>query len=125
MTNEYQGLRVYVAGPLNGSGDFNANVRTAEDAAASLRKAGFCPFVPHVNSGWMRRSGMSEAECLAWDFAWLDVCDILVRLLGVSPGSDAEVRRARARQMIVIDLRETVSADGTIIGRRVREALGT
>lgn len=102
--NEYAGLRVYVAGPLNGSGDFAENVARAEDAAAKLRAGGFCPFVPHSNSGWMRRSGMSEAECLAWDFSWLDTCDVLVRLPGVSPGSDAEVRRARARQMIVFDM---------------------
>ncbi len=117
---DYQGARVYGAGPLNGSGDRKTNIDNACSAARKLRKAGYNPFVPHVNSRWMR-GHFTEEECLAWDFSWLDQCSILLRLPGVSPGSDLEVARARANQMIVVDLREDECTD--VVCRAIREAL--
>lgn len=103
---EYIGLRVYIAGPINGSGDRAANCAFAEDVAAALHRAGFVPYVAHANNPWMRRHGYTEAEALELDFAWLDRCDVLVRLPGISPGSDMEVQRAKAMHMVVVDFHD-------------------
>lgn len=115
-------IRVYVAGPINGSGDREENCRQAEDVAARLWRKGYQSFVPHANNAWMRRNGFTEEEALAWDFRWLDTCDAVVRLPGVSPGSDAEIARANARRMIVVDLRHDGRNEGPL-ERMIRRAL--
>lgn len=115
-------LKVYVAGPINGSGDREENCRKAEDIAARLWRKGYCSFVAHANNAWMRRHNFTEDEALAWDFRWLDTCDAVVRLPGVSPGSDAEVQRARYRGMAVVHLDADGATDGPI-ERKLRRAL--
>lgn len=97
---QYRGLKVYVAGPLHGSGTIEENIALAGRVGRALHDAGFVPFVPHTNHPWM--AGMPEEDALAYDYAWLDACDILVRLPGRSPGSDAEVDRALAQQKVVV-----------------------
>lgn len=89
---------VYVAGPINSSGIQNRNVRRACEVAERLRVAGLVPFLPHLNVLWDTICPeASDEEWLAWDFAWLEKCDALVRIPGVSRGADREVAFAMER----------------------------
>lgn len=80
---------VYVAGPYSG-GDPVLNVRNAIAVADALLEAGFCPFVPHLCHGWHMVSPKAYEAWMAWDVAWLQKCDVLLRLPGKSPGADWE-----------------------------------
>jgi NTP pyrophosphatase (non-canonical NTP hydrolase) len=90
-------IRAYVAGPLTGSGSLPSNVRRAIDAAERLRRGGLIPFVPHLfATTWeVAYPDLDYEDWMALDLAWLDVCDVLVRLAGPSKGADREERRAR------------------------------
>ena len=84
---------VYVAGPIT-KGDQFLNVRRAFDAGQVLLDAGFAPFVPHATCFWhMIHEGDYEAW-LAYDFAWIERCDALLRIPGESAGADREVAYA-------------------------------
>lgn len=88
--------RVYIAGPIDGSGRQFDNLRRALDAATQLLELGCDPFVPHLNLVWgLTHAGVATERWQSWDDNWLSVCDALYRLEGASPGSDHEVRTAR------------------------------
>lgn len=89
-------LRVYVAGPIDGSGKHISNLRRALDAGTQLMAAGFDPFIPHLNLIWalVQEDATPGARWQEWDDNWLSCCDALYRLQGESPGSDHEVRLA-------------------------------
>lgn len=99
-------MRIYVAGPLTGSGDLTQNVRRACFVGSAILDAGHVPFVPHTNVMWHGHYPRPEEEWLQWDFQWLDACDALVRLPGASPGSDREVKRAHANGQPVYILQD-------------------
>lgn len=86
--------RVYIAGPMSGSGAIASNVRIAIQAADELMQAGFFPFVPHLTHFWHMISPKEYEEWLELDFGWLAVCNAVLRLPGESPGADREVDRA-------------------------------
>lgn len=90
-------IRVYVAGPLTSSGSVAVNIRRAIDAAERLRRGGLIPFVPHLYAtSWeVVCPANSYDEWLALDLAWLDACDVMVRLSGTSRGADIEEAHAR------------------------------
>lgn len=91
-----QGLRVYVAGPVNGSGKQNGNAARALEVARLLRAHGFVPFVPHLYWIWsLLQPNEDESYWLSMCDSWVRACDILVRLPGVSPGSDREEEWAK------------------------------
>lgn len=87
--------RIYVAGPIS-KGDQFTNVRNAVIAASKLRAVGYAPFVPHLTCIWHMMSPDDYEAWMEYDFAWIVVCDALVRLDGESPGSDREVVYARS-----------------------------
>ena len=82
-------MHVYIAGPYT-KPDPVLNMRRAVIAADRVRDAGHVPFVPHLNLAWDLVSPASYDEWLAWDLAWLERCDVMVRLDGESPGADVE-----------------------------------
>jgi hypothetical protein len=87
-------MRVYVAGPLT-LGDRIENIRNAIEAADRIAKRGHFPFIPHLFDMWA--FGHPENDYEFWmsqDFAWLEVCDAIVRLPGKSNGADREVSKA-------------------------------
>ena len=90
--------RIYVAGPLGPNDDERrARLDAALAAGASLVQAGLAPFVPHLWPAAMHADGLAPYEAwMAYDFAWLDACDAVLRIPGHSPGADREVARARA-----------------------------
>ena len=81
--------RIYIAGPMS-QGDMARNVRQALDAAEALLALGCAPYVPHLTHFWSLVYAHSHDEWLALDFAWLRVCDALLRLPGASVGADME-----------------------------------
>lgn len=85
---------VYVAGPIT-KGDQAVNVRRGIDAGHELMAAGLHPFVPHLS--WFSHfvHATDYEDWLAYDFAWLQRCDALVRLPGESAGADREAAEAR------------------------------
>lgn len=86
-----RGLRVYVAGPVNGSGRQHENLRRALEVAQFLRTRGFVPFVPHLSWNWhLLFPERTEPEILDWCASWVRACNFVVRLPGESPGSDFE-----------------------------------
>jgi len=84
-------IRVYVAGPLMGSGNPLHNVTRAVSAGAYLQRAGYAPYVPHVNVLADMMIPRSAEAWLSLDREWLIVCNAMVRLPGVSPGTEKEV----------------------------------
>lgn len=93
---------VFVAGPYTG-GDVAENVRAAIQAAESLRRAGFIPFLPHLTHFWHLVTPAPYQAWIDYDAAWLERCDALVRLPGDSPGADGEVALARRRGIPVFE----------------------
>jgi NTP pyrophosphatase (non-canonical NTP hydrolase) len=86
-----KGLRVYVAGPVNGSGKQNGNAARALEAAHLLQARGFVPFVPHLYWLWsFAHPEYTEEFWLSQCKSWLLMCDAMIRLPGASPGSDFE-----------------------------------
>lgn len=84
-------IRVYVAGPLFGSGRSSANIHRALQAAERIRAAHMFPFVPHLFHLWDTIYPHADPEYwLGMDRIWLEICDVMVRLRGDSPGSSRE-----------------------------------
>ena len=86
-------LRVYVAGPYS-QGDVAINVRTAIEAGEKIKNAGHFPFIPHLTHFWHLLFPGSYLQWITLDLEWIEVCEALVRLPGVSAGAENEVRRA-------------------------------
>lgn len=86
-------IKVYISGPY--SKHMVEGTRNAILAAEELRKAGFLPFVPHLSLLWDLICPSPYEEWIMYDFRWLEVCDIILRLPGESPGADREVEFAR------------------------------
>lgn len=95
-------LKVYVAGPLNSSGKVADNIRNAVQAGLTLRRFGELPFVPHLYWYIETMTPESEEFWMSLDLAWLEQCDVVLRLPGVSVGSDQEVARATKLGMPVL-----------------------
>ena len=84
-------IRVYVAGPLFGSGRSTANLHNALAAAERVRAAGMFPFVPHLFHTWDTVFPHDDVDYwLDMDRVWLEQCHAMVRLRGESPGSVRE-----------------------------------
>lgn len=110
---------IYVSGPI-GPNDAGRQERVdvAVVAARALIEAGLFPFVPHL---WSLADGDSFASYeswLAYDLAWLERCDAVLRIPGESPGADREV--ARAKQ---IGLPTFFTVDGLLKWARERPAV--
>ena len=106
MTIKY----VYVAGPLT-KGDVGANIREAMHVAAFMLKEGFAPFLPHASFFWDMVEPAQYERWLAYDFAWIERCDALLRLPGESPGGDREVEHAKEHGVIVFGSANTHVSD--------------
>jgi hypothetical protein len=86
---------VYIAAPYT-YGDVVVNVRRACEAAEHLRSWRLVPFVPHLSHLWHMITPHEIAYWYDYDLEWLEKCDTLLRLPGISMGADAEVKFAKA-----------------------------
>lgn len=87
-------LRVYIAGPLSGSGDREANVRKAVEAGKACIKHGLAPLIPHLTHYVDPDDSLTHQVWLDVDLPWVSVADAVLRLPGESKGADMEVERA-------------------------------
>lgn len=88
--------RVYVAGPMTGSGNPYSNIYDGLNVGIRLLDAGFAPYVPHLTCILEMTQGQRERDVwLSLDRAFLLTCEGLLRLPGTSPGADDEVRWAK------------------------------
>lgn len=88
--------RVYVSGPMLGSGNPYANIERGLNAGMILFDRGYAPYIPHLNAIMEMTKGLrSRDEWLELDKSFVLACDCLLRLDGVSPGADQEVQWAR------------------------------
>ncbi|MBT9176609.1 MAG: hypothetical protein DDT20_00929 [Firmicutes bacterium] len=86
-------LKVYIAGPYT-KGDVVANVRAAIMAGDKVFRAGYTPFIPHMNMIWHFLHPADAQQWYDWDLEWLPLCQALIRIPGDSLGADKEVIRA-------------------------------
>ncbi len=91
---------VYVAGPYT-KPDPCINTNLAIKAADKLFDAGFIPFVPHLFHFWHTITPRPYQHWTEMDFAFLPLCDLLLRLPGESSGADAEIRAAHDHKIQV------------------------
>lgn len=90
---------VYVAGPMRLQ--IERGVHSACMMGDRLLAEGFIPFLPQVHVLWTIISPPGDGDDdaiynsrLPFDFAWLDKCDVLLRLPGKSVGADLEIEHA-------------------------------
>lgn len=102
MTNPItRRTRVYIAGPITGSGNMLHNVHEAIGVANTLRRVGYAPYVPHLSCLWDIVHPGTYAEWLDLGKQFVLACDVLLRLPGPSRGADAEVDLARSQDIPV------------------------
>ena len=106
------GLKVYIAGPYT-HGDPAANVSAAMEMFHILADGGHFPHCPHLSHFLHIQQPRDYEFWMRQDFTWLDVCDVVVRLLGKSPGADREVERAKGRNIPVLPL-DSLQASGVL-----------
>lgn len=108
-------MRVYVAGPVHGSGNQSINVYKAVSLGREIVKAGHVPFVPHLFTLWETMFAVEDqTEFMTMCVEWVNMCNALVRLPGVSPGSEMEVSLARAAEIPVLELSEGFSINDVV-----------
>ena len=95
-------MKVYIAGPYS-RGDVILNIRAAIDAGDAVMEAGHIPFIPHLNMAWHLLHPHSDATWYKYGLAWVEHCDALLRLPGVSVGADREVEEARTCLIPIFD----------------------
>lgn len=103
--------RVYVAGPMLGSGNPYVNIYKACEVGMRLLDAGLAPHIPHLNA--QLEMSFGERPVSVWldlDKAFLLACDALLRLEGKSPGADKEVAWAHEAHIPVFYSLDTLFA---------------
>lgn len=94
-------MRVYIAAPYS-QPDVMLNIRAAVDLADQVLARGHIPFVPHLTGFWHLVSPRPYPFWMAYDNAWLLLCDVLLRGPGESPGADQEVLAAKEADIPVL-----------------------
>lgn len=106
---------VYVSGPYS-QGDVAQNIRTAIQAATALLDEGYTPYVPHLTHFWHLVEPQHYDTWIDYDFRWLQKCDALVQLPGLSPGADREVEEAERLKIPVYYGVDDFMQDQDIVG---------
>ena len=99
--------KIYLAGPMTGSGDPYENIRDALKYANWFWHRGWCPIIPQSNVLWsIAGAPFRGPSWLEYDFELLAGCEAVFRIEGVSPGADAEVALAMEWGLPVFDRNE-------------------
>jgi hypothetical protein len=75
-------------------GDVGVNIRKAIHIADRLMDLGYAPYVPHLNFFQHLSFPRHYEDWMTLDFAWLDQCNAIIRIPGISPGANREMTRA-------------------------------
>lgn len=95
-------LRIYVAGPLTDGNRLPAeaialNSDRAAAIGAELLKHGFAPLIPQLTAGHACLMAVHWAFWIETGRAWIEVADAVLRLAGVSQGTEEEIAFADSR----------------------------
>jgi hypothetical protein len=85
-------MRVYVAGPYTSCPQGNTHL--AMIAGNELLEKGHIPFIPHLSHYWDEIFPHHYEVWMKIDFAFVEVCEAMLRLPGQSSGADREVALA-------------------------------
>jgi hypothetical protein len=86
--------RVYIAGPYSTDPEWCTALAIAFGDAVLSR--GHFPYIPHLAHFWDRQCPRPYEDWMALDLKWLEVCDVLLRIPGESPGADREMAHAKS-----------------------------
>ena len=100
---------MYIAGPLNSSGNVARNIRVAVKLADELWGLDFVPYVPHLSHFHDLICEHPPEEWIKFDLYWLHKCDCLFRIEGESWGADIEVEEARSIMPVFKDIQELLA----------------
>tara|TARA_R110000737_G_scaffold352968_2_gene401422 strand:+ start:2257 stop:2601 length:345 start_codon:yes stop_codon:yes gene_type:complete len=95
-------LKVFISSPYT-KGDQGENVRIQMDMFKVLYEEGFMPFAPLLYHFQHEVHPMSYEEWMEIDFAWIESCDVVLRLPGESEGADREVFHAYKCELPVVN----------------------
>lgn len=111
ITMKRSRLRVYVAGPMLGSGNPYVNIHRGLEISMTILDRGMAPYIPHLTAILeMTQGERSRDTWLELDKAFLLACDAMLRLPGESPGADQEVVWAVAANIPVFMSLDTLFA---------------
>lgn len=91
---------VYIASPYS-KGDIAINVKRQIDCFNELMDIGFLPFAPLWSHFQHMVHPRPYQDWIEMDLAWVEKCDVLLRLDGESPGADGEVAFAKEKNIPV------------------------
>lgn len=99
-------IKVYVAGRMTNGGHANGydlhSIREAILISNQLVQRGYVPYCPQLTLLAELIYPIPYESWLGIDFAWIDVCDVVLRLPGESKGADREVAFATDRGIPVV-----------------------
>lgn len=93
-------IKVYIASPYT-LGDVAVNVKLQIDTGSILIERGYSPFMPLLAHFVHLVHPQSYNTWIEWSAEWVKVCDVLLRVGGLSEGADNEVDLARAEMIPV------------------------
>lgn len=89
---------IYVSGPLSAGNTWLTNIHWAGKVYIRLVEYGFAPICPHLHAlGQLVDPSINDLDYDVWmsvDFSIISACDAVLRMPGVSKGTDAEVTYA-------------------------------
>ena len=88
-------IKVYIASPYS-DGDKEKNVLRQIYVADKLISFGFAPYAPLLSHYQDVVCPQPYETWLSIDKEWIKYCDVVLRLLGKSPGADKEVEIAKS-----------------------------
>jgi hypothetical protein len=101
-------IKIYIASQYSDAGKIAdeptlfANVYQQMVAFDELVKIGYCPMAPLLSHYQHRYFPLPWRKWLQMDLEWIKVCDVLLRLPGVSNGADQEVAHAESLGIPVV-----------------------
>lgn len=96
---------VFISSPYT-NGCQAANVREQHEAFDLLLRLGHFPFAPLMSHYHQIIFPVTYERWIAWDLAWIERCDCVLRLPGESPGADRECAHTEENGIPVIRTEE-------------------
>lgn len=102
-------IKIFVSGPYS-KGDVAQNVKSAMDMTNDLIDNGFAPYCPHLTHFLHINKYQPYEKWLELDLEYLQFCNGLLRLPGLSDGADKEVDFAKGNNIpVFFDINEVIS----------------
>lgn len=107
-------IRVYVSGPIT-KGNRNWNLYQANEVHRILLDAGYAVLNPMLTILFPDEKNVAHGVWLASDLAFIEVCHVVVRLVGESVGADMETAHADKLGIPVVRVDESEWAELPLI----------